>query len=428
MRLEHFDVTNAFTQSDIDCDIFVEPPKGFSFKTKDGKPAVLKLKRALYGTKQASRLWQEKLASHLCDNMGFSRSTADPCLFSRRDKDGSIILLGVYVDDIVVAHNGLRFDWFKEKFTDGFRSKHIGKLDWFLGIGIGQSVDFSVSLSQSSYIDKLVEKFIPNSQTDHSMPCNPNTFQNLSTASDDKEREKVSKHLYLQLVGSLLYLSTMTRPDIAYHMSILCSFMHDPSPQCYEAALNLLQFVRCTKDRKLVFTGKPDIPEGIAPDMHDQISKNHGLLAYSDASWHKPDKLGFNMFGYTVRFMGSTISFAAKNLKVIALSSAESEYAAAAYTCKELSVIRNVLYDLGCPVQDPIPIAVDNKAAIDICHNMGVTGRNKHFQDSIHYLRYSFVTRHVIPSYVKTTDQHADGFTKPLAKPQFRIWSDRFFL
>ena len=95
-------------------------------KTTDGRDAVLKLKRALYGTKQASRLWQQRLAGHLENKMGFYRSTTDPCLFSRRHSDGSVILLGVYVDDIIVAHNRKNFEWFTKEFTAGFNSKHLG--------------------------------------------------------------------------------------------------------------------------------------------------------------------------------------------------------------------------------------------------------------------------------------------------------------
>ena len=72
----------------------------------------------------------------------------------------------------------------------------------------------------------------------HVMPCNPLAFQKLSTAKDDGERDKIAKLPYLQLIGSLLYV-TLTRPDIYYHMSILCSFMHDPSPDAYYAAIDL---------------------------------------------------------------------------------------------------------------------------------------------------------------------------------------------
>ena len=329
----------------------------------------------------------------------------------------------------MAAHNGIDFEWFKDEFSKGFRSKHLGKLDWFLGIGIDQAEDYSITMNQKTYIAKLIERFIPNHSTSaikHSMPCNPETFQKLSTAKDESVRHRASQLPYLQLIGSLLYLSTMTRPDIAYHMSILCSFMHDPSPDCFKAGLDLLLFIDGTKEQTLAFTGKFDVPVGISPDAYGQIQKNNGLLAYSDASWHKPNDLGYNMFGYIVYFMGGPISFAAKNLKVIAMSSAEAEYAAAAYTCKELNFVRNILSDLGHPVKGPIVIGVDNQAAIKICENAGVTGRNKHFDDSIHYFREMFTLRKVFPTFVKTTDQHADGFTKALAKPQFRTWANRF--
>jgi len=124
LRLEHFDVTSAFTQSEIDKVIFVEPPKGYPQHASDGSPCVLKLRKALYGTKQASRMWQLKLRSHLVDKMSFTNSIHDPCLFVRRVSDG-ILVVGVYVDDIIVAHNGDKhLEWFRSEFTgpSGFRA------------------------------------------------------------------------------------------------------------------------------------------------------------------------------------------------------------------------------------------------------------------------------------------------------------------
>ena len=295
LKLEHFDVTNAFTQSDIDKDIYVEPPRGFEKYDKHGNPYVLKLKRALYGTKQASRMWQLKLRSHLIDNMGFTNSTHDPCLFSRHWDDGTTIIVGVYVDDIVVAHNG-KLKWFIDEFTGpkGFRGKHVGPLSWFLGMSVEQGSDYTVDLHQEQYLTKLLEKFVPareSSLIKHAMPCNPLTFQRLTTAKNDAERDKMAKLPYLQLIGSLLYLSTMTRPDIAYHMSILCSFMHDPSPDAYHAAIDLLLYVNHTKHYRLTFPGSVKPPAGVDPKHHSSISTNCGLIAYSDSSWRNPDKL-----------------------------------------------------------------------------------------------------------------------------------------
>ena len=427
LKLEHFDVKNAFTQSDIDSEIYTQPPKGFETYGKDGKPQVLRLIKSLYGTKQASRLWQLKLRDVLVNKLGFENSLADPCLYRKRNDSGGVMIIGVYVDDIILAHKGVNLDDFIKAFTGpgGFNAKHIGKLDWFLGMGIDQHDDYSVSISQELYIKKLVEKFCPNRKSSmgkRAAPLEPIKFQKLTTASTDVEREKARRLPYLQLIGSLLYLSCMTRPDIAYYMSVLCSLMHDPTSEAYAAALDLLLYVAHTTNTQLHFTGACTCPPGVPTSHTTQVETNQGLIAYSDASWHKPNNLGFNMFGFVVYLYGGPISFVSKRLKVIALSSAEAEYAAAAYTCKEIVFVRNLCDFLGVKLAGPTTIAVDNQAAIKITQNLGVTGRNKHFQDSIHYFRHLYDHKIVDPVYVTTRNQYADGFTKPLDNTTFKRW------
>ena len=427
LRLEHFDVTSAFTQSEIDKIIFVDPPKGYPQQSPDGTPCVLKLRKALYGTKQASRMWQLKLRSHLVDKMGFTNSTHDPCLFSRR-VDGSVLVVGVYVDDIIVSHNGIKhLEWFsRSEFTgpNGFRAKHVGTLSWFLGVEVTQHDDYTVTLSQSQYVKKLVERFVPArpaSLIKHAMPCNPLTFQSLTCASNDVERDKASRLPYMQLIGSLLYLSTMTRPDIAYHMSTLCSFMHDPTPMAYHAAVDLLLYVSASS-LTLHFPGTVKAPSGMDQNLQETIRASGGLVAFSDSTWRRPNHLGYNMFGFVIYFMGAPISFTSKQLKVVALSSAEAEYAAASYVCREVVFIRNVLVDLGFTLAHPTVVCVDNKAAIEIAHNLGVTSRNKHFIDAIHYFRHLVDHRVIVPAHVPAQYQRADGFTKCLGKSPFKIW------
>ena len=146
------------------------------------------------------------------------------------------------------------------------------------------------------------------------------------------------------------------------------------------------------------------------------------MVMYSDASWHKPNKLGYNMFGYVLYLFGAPVSFAAKNLKVVALSSAEAEYAAAAYACKELVFVRSLCDFLGVKLDGPTVMCVDNKAAIQIAENLGVTGRNKHFQDTLHYFRHLVDHRVVTPVFVTTKHQRADGFTKPLTSSAHKSW------
>ena len=130
--------------------------------------------------------------------MSFTNSIHDPCLFVRRVSDG-ILVVGVYVDDIIVSHNGEKhLEWIRSEFTgpSGFRAKHVGPLSWFLGVEVTQHDDFTVTLSQSQYIKKLLERFAPARPTSmirHAMPCNPLTFQYLACANSDVERDKASR-------------------------------------------------------------------------------------------------------------------------------------------------------------------------------------------------------------------------------------------
>ena len=84
--------------------------------------------------------------------------------------------------------------------------------------------------------------------------------------------------------------------------------------------------------------------------------------------------------------------------------------------------IRNVCNDLGVKLDGATVLAVDNQAAIKIVENMGVTGRNKHFDDSLHYIRHLYDHRVIKPIFVTTRHQRADGFTKPLEKTPFAAW------
>ena len=125
---------------------------------------------------------------------------------------------------------------------------------------------------------------------------------------------------------------------------------------------------------------------------------------------------------FALAHIGRIRSFASKKLKVVALSSAEAEYAAASYTCKEVEFVRNICADMGVTLHGRLVLAVDNTACIDIAHDVGVSGRTKHFDRAIHYLRDLTQLRKVIPVYVNTHQQRADGYTKALDKSTYIRW------
>ena len=368
--MEHFDVTNAFTQADLDeYDIYVEPAKGYDKQRDKYGSFVYKLKKALYGTKQAARLWQTQLAKFL-ESIGFKRSTTDPCLFLYTDTADKIIICGIYVDDLIVAHNNMDlFKWFESRFCDtkngGFNAKHLGPLHWFLGIAVDQSDAFAVSINQERYILNILKKYVPTYESTHKLRDHPRSelFSKLVKCTDDVERARVAQLPYMNIVGALLYTAVMTRPDIAYHTSMLSKFMSDPTMEAYELAVNLLLYLAYNPNIPIVYSGSREPPkargvgdvDAIFKHAHS-IRKNGGFVAYSDSSWG--NKIPYPMFGFGIYLFGGLISFASKQLKVVAFSSCEAEYAAAAYTCKEITFIRNICRDMGFTLEGALVLLV----------------------------------------------------------------------
>ena len=215
---------------------------------------------------------------------------------------------------------------------------------------------------------------------------------------------------YMELIGSLLYCSTMSRPDIAFHMSVLCKNMSDPNEHCHEAALQLLLYLHNTRHQCIVYAGQSD-------------KENYNFHAYSDASWSVPHP----MAGYVISINGGVVSYAAKKLKVVAASSCEAEYAAATMCAHDVSFVRNVCNDLGFTIQGTIPIFVDNQACITICENPKASSNNKHFVRAIHYIREQVQDLQVKCVFVSGKEQMADGMTKPV-QPDMFIKCQRYLL
>jgi hypothetical protein len=280
-------------------------------------------------------------------------------------------------------------------------------------------------LDQTKYINDLLNKFIPNSDTiafSRKIPYPVSSVKELHEASSDSEIERVKALPYLQLVGALLYLSTMTRPDIAYYMSVLCSFMQNPSLKCYEAAQSVLLYVGHTRQLSLRYSKAYAVPECFR-SWSESIHDNCGVYAYSDASWTAPK----STCGYSVFMSGGPITWSSRKLNVIADSSALAEYSAASATSKELAFVRNILHELHVKLKGPFVLAVDNTAAIKISEQRGVTKLTKHFDFAAYRIRDEVERQRVRCVFVDTYDQTADVLTKALSDYEFMRHRDKYF-
>ena len=132
------DVVTAFLNPKIDRDnIYMEMPLGIDWLVSDvgsvSDGSVLILRKALYGLKQAPRLWYEDNDGYL-QSIGFRQSAEDPNLYLQRG-----VLLVLYVDDLLITHNGEEGHRIKQLLQKKYRMCDLGAAKRFLGIEIAKT-------------------------------------------------------------------------------------------------------------------------------------------------------------------------------------------------------------------------------------------------------------------------------------------------
>ena len=135
-----------------------EKPEGFEEKSKENM--VCKFNKSLYGLKKVPREWYHKFHSFML-SQGYKRSDTDHCLYTKQAKDGSLLILILYVDDMLIAGKNIHeVDALKSKLNATFDMKDLGEANHILGMRIVRKKDKKLLfLSQSGYIDKALKRF-----------------------------------------------------------------------------------------------------------------------------------------------------------------------------------------------------------------------------------------------------------------------------
>ncbi len=205
-EIHHLDVKSAFLNGDLEEDVYVVQPSGFVDENNVGK--VLKLRKALYGLKQAPRALNFKLDRSLV-SLGFVRSVTEHAVHTR-DSGKSRLILGVYVDDLIITGACLdEIGRFKAQMQKLFSMSDLGKLSYYLGMEVQQSEE-GVTVCQTAYVNKILEK-------SGMTGCNPTEvpMESPLKLSKNSSGEVVDATLYRSVVGSLRYLVN-TIPDLAF--------------------------------------------------------------------------------------------------------------------------------------------------------------------------------------------------------------------
>ena len=92
------DVKSAFLHGELNEDVYIDQPKGYIKKGSEHK--VYKLHKTLYGLKQAPRAWFSRIESHFTEE-GFSKCPNEQTLFTKRNSEGKLLIVSIYVDDLI---------------------------------------------------------------------------------------------------------------------------------------------------------------------------------------------------------------------------------------------------------------------------------------------------------------------------------------
>lgn len=149
-QVHHLDVKSAFLNGELEEEVYVIQPEGYVQKGKE--KMVLKLSKALYGLRQAPRAWNIRLDKSL-KKLGFRKCSSEAAVYKRGNGKSGVVL-GVYVDDLIVTgENPDEIELFKKQMTSEFEMSDLGLLSFYLGIEVDQQKDH-ITIKQSSYAKK----------------------------------------------------------------------------------------------------------------------------------------------------------------------------------------------------------------------------------------------------------------------------------
>ncbi|SDA02671.1 BZ3500_MvSof-1268-A1-R1_Chr7-2g09554 [Microbotryum saponariae] len=395
------DIDKAYLHGELDHDIWMTTPRGFDFPSDK----VLRLRRSIYGLKQAGRIWNRHIDTSL-RNLGYKATGTDHCIYSRIDDQQRPHYIALYVDDLLISSSSPPTLPVIERVISGLEQrygvKRLGPAEYILGIQIRRLDDGSIALSQERYIMDVLARFHFDTTTrGTTVPMTPGLSL---TAIPGQGTERI-RSWYLQAIGSLLYISLGTRPDIAFAVSYLSRFANNPGRRHWIAVKHVLRYLRATYRDELLYARGP--------------AKVTGVVGYSDANWGACVDTSISTMGYVFYLAGAAVSWSSKRQTRVADSTTDAEYLALSHAGKEAIYLNQLLSELHvCPIA-AAHIFTDNEAAAAVAHDPVRTSGTRHIRLREHFVRDMVNRGDISLSHVGTADMVADVFTKALGPKIF---------
>lgn len=391
-----FDVKTAFLHAGLEEVIHMNQAEGFD----DGSGKVCRLDKSVYGLKQAPRMWNEEATEHM-NSIGFTSTDDDPCIFYNHDKS---IMMSLFVDDGLIIGKDRDailkvLEEINNKFEITYDKKFTNEFT-YLGMELKVKPD-GISVNQSRYTRKILNRF-------NLADCNPAPTpieKGMVTDSENLLNDTpVSPDVpYREAIGSLLYLSTISRPDISFAVNYLSRYCSKPKLSHWKMVKRVFQYLKGTEEFGIFFNG-------------DKL-----LVAYTDSDFGGDAETSRSTSGVIILRGGPLVWYSQKQ-HLVSTSTSEAEYRAAVSSIDDISWIKRICLELGILRDNqPIPLFIDNQSAIHMlkstCDGKTMKGK-KHIE-----IPRKFICEHVDKTVtlvkIRSNEQLADILTKPLCKCNF---------
>ncbi len=403
LELQQMDVSNAYLAGDLSDEVlYMDPPEGLPADETCNQ--VCKLQKGLYGLKQAGRVWNKTLDAAL-QGLGFQATPSDPSVY----RSQSNVIIGVYVDDLLLlGKDPQAIEHVKKSLARQFKIKDLGNANVCLGIQIHRDrVNRRLTIDQSAYTRKILAQFGYSEARAAASPADGG--DRAITAFRDDSDKLADKALYMEAIGSLLWLARATRPDLAYILGRLCQHNSKPAQRHWEAVQRVFQYLAGTANYGICF-------EAASTSLTSSTNEIPTPIGYSDADFASNPNNRKSVSDCLFKLVDGAVIWGSRVQRSVSTSTTEAEYVALAEAGKIAKWLGELLADLGYIqlAQAPIRLYGDSRAALALTEDPKHHSRTKHIDVRHHLIRQLANDRVVELTYCSTNKMLADGLTKVL--------------
>jgi hypothetical protein len=392
LDIHQLDAVNAFTNSKLDELVYVRFPDGFE------QPGFcLQLQRALYGLRQSPLLWFTDLTATLI-KLGLRPVPEAECLYVSNK-----LIVFFYVDDIAILSRPSDYDEyvnFRTKLLEFYEMRDLGALKWFLGIRLIRDRTMrKIWLCQDSYIDKVARNF---GLINKKAPTTPMVTDELLPYTGTATPQEI--YAYQCKIGSIMYPTTITRPDVARTANKLSEFLRNPSPEHHAAADRAICYLYNTRFLALEFGSTDD--------------SQRAFTSASDASYADDPDTRRSTEGFLFQLYGGPIDWKSTKQRTVTTSSTEAELLALSHATKDLYWWKRLFSNLSLCFEHDFIIHCDNQQTIRLLDTSSpkLVTKLKHIDVHNHWIRQEIQEGRLRVEWLPTANMPADGLTKALPR------------